>query len=69
MEPYNPNKPFISMKLDGSLLDRMVDEYGPVDGTYYYKKLFDSDYNKYPHPQDIGVDYNLLKRMYETYYK
>lgn len=25
MEPYNPNKPFIQMKLDGSLLDRMVE--------------------------------------------
>lgn len=27
MEPYKPNEPFIKLKLDGSLLDRMV-EYG-----------------------------------------
>lgn len=27
MEPYRPNEPFIKLKLDGSLLDRMV-EYG-----------------------------------------
>ena len=25
MEPYNPNKPFIQMKLEGGLLDRMVE--------------------------------------------
>ena len=25
MEPYIPNEPFIKLKLDGSLLDRMVE--------------------------------------------
>ena len=51
------------------IYDKLVDEYGPVDGTYYYNELWESDYDKYPHPQDIGVDRSLLEKMYETYYK
>lgn len=51
------------------IYDKLVDEYGPVDGTYYYYKLWESDYDKYPYLQDIGVDHNLLERMFETYYK
>lgn len=49
--------------------NRLVAEYGPELGTYYYHKLFNADYNKYPHPQDIGVESGLLERMFETYYK
>ena len=51
------------------IYDKLVDEYGPVDGTYYYEKLRESDYDKYPDSQNIGVDRNLLERMFETYYK
>lgn len=36
MEPYNPNKPFISMKLDGSLLDRMVEAGIPFSRALQY---------------------------------
>ena len=36
MEPYNPNKPFISMKLDGSLLDRMVEAGIPFSRALRY---------------------------------
>lgn len=36
MEPYNPNKPFISMKLDGSLLDRMVEAGIPLTRALQY---------------------------------
>ena len=36
MEPYNPNKPFISMKLDGSLLDRMVEAGIPLSRALQY---------------------------------
>lgn len=36
MEPYNPNKPFISMKLDGSLLDRMVEAGIPLSRALKY---------------------------------
>ena len=51
------------------IYDKLADEYGPVDGTYYYNKLWESDYDKYPHLQDLGVDRGLLDKMYETYYK
>lgn len=36
MEPYKPNKPFISMKLDGSLLDRMVEAGIPFSRALQY---------------------------------
>lgn len=36
MEPYNKNKPFISMKLDGSLLDRMVEAGIPFSRALQY---------------------------------
>jgi len=36
MEPYNPNKSFISMKLDGSLLDRMVEAGIPFSRALQY---------------------------------
>lgn len=36
MEPYNPNRPFISMKLDGSLLDRMVEAGIPFSRALQY---------------------------------
>lgn len=36
MEPYNPNKPFISMKLDGSLLDRLVEAGIPFTRALQY---------------------------------
>ena len=36
MEPYNPNKPFISMKLDGSLLDKMVEAGIPLTRALQY---------------------------------
>lgn len=36
MEPYNPNKPFIQMKLDGSLLDRMVEAGIPLSRALQY---------------------------------
>lgn len=36
MEPYNPNKSFISMKLDGSLLDRMVEAGIPLTRALQY---------------------------------
>ena len=36
MEPYNPNKPFISMKLDGNLLDRMVEAGIPFSRALQY---------------------------------
>lgn len=36
MEPYNPNKPFIQMKLDGSLLDRMVEAGIPFSRALQY---------------------------------
>ena len=49
--------------------NRLVNEYGPELGTYYYHKLFNADYNKYPHPQDIGVESSLIERMLNTYYK
>lgn len=49
--------------------NRLVNEYGPELGTYYYHKLFQSDYQKYPHPQDIGVESGLLNRMFNKYYK
>lgn len=49
--------------------NRLVEEYGPELGTYYYHKLYDADYNKYPHPQDIGVESGLIERMLNTYYK
>lgn len=45
------------------IYDKLVDEYGPVDGTYYYNKLWQSDYEKYPHLQDIGVESELIERM------
>lgn len=51
------------------IYDKLVDEYGPVDGTYYYNKLWESDYDNYPHLQDMGVDRGLIERMCETYYK
>lgn len=49
--------------------NRLVEEYGPELGTYYYHKLWNADMKKYPHPQDIGVESGLLERMFETYYK
>ena len=36
MEPYNPNKSFISMKLDGSLLDKMVEAGIPLTRALQY---------------------------------
>ena len=36
MEPYNQNKPFISMKLDGSLLDRLVEAGIPLTRALKY---------------------------------
>lgn len=36
MEPYNQNKPFISMKLDGSLLDRLVEAGIPLTRALQY---------------------------------
>ena len=36
MEPYNNNKPFISMKLDGSLLDKMVEAGIPLTRALQY---------------------------------
>lgn len=51
------------------IYDKLVDEYGPVDGTYYYDKLWKSDYESYPHIQDMGVDKGLIERMFEKYYK
>ena len=36
MEPYNPNKPFIQMKLEGSLLDRMVEAGIPFTRALQY---------------------------------
>lgn len=36
MEPYKPNKPFIQMKLDGSLLDRMVEAGIPLSRALQY---------------------------------
>ena len=36
MEPYNPNRPFISMKLDGSLLDKMVEAGIPLTRALQY---------------------------------
>ena len=36
MEPYNPNKPFVQMKLDGSLLDRMVEAGIPLTRALQY---------------------------------
>ena len=48
------------------IYDKLVDEYGPEDGTYYYHKLWQSDNEYYPHPQDMGIDHDLLERMYES---
>ncbi|MBO6194702.1 MAG: hypothetical protein J6O00_11230 [Clostridiales bacterium] len=36
MEPYNNNKPFIQMKLDGSLLDRLVEAGIPLTRALQY---------------------------------
>lgn len=36
MEPYNPNKPFVQMKLDGSLLDKMVEAGIPLTRALKY---------------------------------
>lgn len=36
MEPYNQNKPFIQMKLDGSLLDRLVEAGIPLTRALQY---------------------------------
>jgi hypothetical protein len=36
MEPYNPNKSFISMKLDGSLLDKMAEAGIPLTKALQY---------------------------------
>lgn len=36
MEPYKPNKPFIQMKLEGSLLDRMVEAGIPFSRALQY---------------------------------
>lgn len=49
--------------------NRLVEEYGPELGTYYYHKLWEADYTRYPHPQDIGVESGLIERMLNTYYK
>ena len=51
------------------IYDKLVDEYGPVDGTYYYEKLWESDHDKYPHSQDIGADRNLYDKVYEKYHE
>lgn len=51
------------------IYDKLIDEYGPVDGTYYYHKLWKSDYEKYLHPEDIGVDAGLFERMLNKYLK
>ena len=36
MEPYRPNEPFIKLKLDGSLLDRMVEAGIPLTRAIQY---------------------------------
>lgn len=51
------------------IYDKLVDEYGPEAGSYYYHKLWESDYNSYPGMQELGVDHDLLERMFNKYYK